>query len=165
MRDMNRVEARKKLKEGIRKMFAARVALNKAFPKKPFTPDGRMVGDIGEAIAEIYYRVKIDDKINKHWDGVRGSRKVQVKATQKNAIYLARPPHEGGLFVFKIHQTGEWDLIYNGSIMKVWKSLNKKRQRSIKLEMIPLHALGWKEKQKVVVRRVSGGLTIRDWKK
>ena len=28
-----------------------------------------------------------------------------------------------------------------------------------------LYALGWKEKQKVVVKRIRGGLMIKDWKK
>ncbi|MDP2788751.1 MAG: AbrB/MazE/SpoVT family DNA-binding domain-containing protein [bacterium] len=28
-----------------------------------------------------------------------------------------------------------------------------------------LKKLGWKEKQKVVVKKIHGGVTIRDWKK
>lgn len=34
---------------------------------------------------------------------------------------------------------------------------------TIPIEM--MRSLKWKEKQKVVVKRVKGGITIRDWKK
>lgn len=33
--------------------------LRKAFPQKAFTIDGRLVGDLGEVIATLYYDVKL----------------------------------------------------------------------------------------------------------
>lgn len=47
------------------------------------------------------------------------------------------------------------------------RKLTKVGQKSIAVT-IPIkivRELGWREKQKVVVRRVSGGITVRDWKK
>ena len=35
----------------------------------------------------------------------------------------------------------------------------------ITLPIEDFRAIGWKEKQKVVVKRVPGGFTIRDWRK
>ncbi|HRY36347.1 MAG TPA: hypothetical protein P5230_00490 [Candidatus Magasanikbacteria bacterium] len=117
----------------IKKLFEAQDILHSVFPKKPFTPDGRIVGDIGEAIAEIYYCVEVDNKLRKDWDGTRTDlldleyREVQIKATTKEETYLKKPPHEGILLVFKIHENGQWNCVYNGSIMAVWDSLNHKK--------------------------------------
>lgn len=36
---------------------------------------------------------------------------------------------------------------------------------SVTLPIEEIRSLGWREKQKVVVKRVHGGLLIRDWKK
>lgn len=130
------------LSMGIREMFNAKNALNRAFPKKPFTPDGRMVGDIGEAIAEIYYQTTIDSKIRSNWDGVCENnscnyRDVQIKTTQKDETYLKKPPHEGHLIVFKINPDGKWKCYYNGLISDVWNKMGGSgKERFIKLDKL-----------------------------
>ena len=132
-----------KLHEAIRKMFLAREELHSTFPKKPFTPDGRMIGDIGEAIAEIYYKVTIDSKLRKHWDGLREDDnykfpEVQVKATQKDETYLKEPPHDGSLLVFKIYPDGKHECCYNGSIVRVWEYLVKQKPDKTNAKIISL---------------------------
>lgn len=101
-----------------------------------FTPDGRMVGDIGEVAASIFYKVKLHD-VGKHvWDGVVGGKNVQIKATGGNGTYLKEPPKEGLgdgiLMVIKIdRETGAHKLIYNGEMQRVWDALkNKSLSRS-----------------------------------
>ncbi|MBU4274724.1 hypothetical protein KKE19_02825 [Patescibacteria group bacterium] len=119
------------LKGAIRNLYKSVVELNNAFPERKFTPDGRMVGDMGEAIASLKFHVILDEKSKRDWDGCRinknhKERKVQVKTTQKNETYLKKPPCDGDLLVFKINNDGGYECCYDGSIMKVWKSLKDK---------------------------------------
>ncbi len=155
-----------KLQAAIRTMFQAQKALHTSFPKKPFTPDGRMIGDIGEAIAEIDYRVTIDSKLRKDWDGVRENSavkhpEVQVKATQKNQTYLRKPPHEGSLLVFKIFTDGHWECFYNGKISQVWNYLVNKKPDSTGAKFIALDELmkfKTSKKEKIPLRKKNGKL-------
>ncbi len=93
-----------------------------------FTPDGRMVGDIGEVIAKFFYAVDLYS-VGKHvWDGTYNGRNVQIKATGGRETYLKKPPEDGFggglLLVFQINrESGEYNLIYNGDIQRVWDEL------------------------------------------
>jgi hypothetical protein len=127
-------------------MFEAQKELHKVFPKKPFTPDGRMIGDIGEAIAELTYQVAIDKCLRKHWDGKRedvcaGCPEVQVRATQKDVGYVKESPDDGCLLVFKIFPDGTWECCYNGNTARVWRSLDAKKVNRAGEKFIGLDAL------------------------
>lgn len=134
-----------KLKIAIKNLYFSVEKLNKAFPDKPFTPDGRMVGDIGEAIASIKFGVILDKKLRKDWDGYREDsgkrREVQIKTTQKDETYLKKPPHEGDLLVFQIFKNGDWECHYDGKISPVWESLNDKKPDSAGAKFIKLKNL------------------------
>ena len=134
------------LKEAIKDLYSSVAKLQAAFPGKPFTPDGRMVGDIGEAIAALKFNVVLDKRLRRDWDGYRidsfeEKSEVQVKATQKDETYLKKPPHEGDLIVFKIFDNGEWECCYDGKIMRVWNSLVKQKPDSTGAKFIQLARL------------------------
>lgn len=134
------------LKEAIIDLYLSVEKLHAAFPDRKFTPDGRMVGDIGEAIAALKFNVFLDEKSQKHWDGHRilsggRGRKVQVKTTQKDETYLKKPPYEGDLLVFKIFKDGKYKCCYDGSIMKVWRSLKDKKPDNTGAKIITLEKL------------------------
>jgi len=157
------------LKTAIRKMFEAQRQLREAFPKRLFTPDGRMIGDIGEATAEIAYQVTVDPTSRPHWDGKRediceGCLDVQIRATQKDDTYMKEPPDDGRLLVFKIFSDGSWECCYNGDARKVWRSLDAKKATKNGEKFISLDALR-KLNQDVqncqrVPLREAGGATI-----
>jgi hypothetical protein len=95
---------------------------------RKFTPDGRMVGDIGEVIAALFYQVELHGEGRHDWDGTYNSRNVQIKATGSKGTYLKQPPEggfgEGLLMVFYIdRESGEDTLVYNGDIQQVWEGL------------------------------------------
>ena len=69
--------------------------LEKMFPGRPFTPDGHMVGSIGECIVVHYYGLNIVPPSNKGYDAVRRNLKVEIKATQAKRISLRSEPHYG----------------------------------------------------------------------
>jgi len=96
--------------------------------KRLFTPDGRMVGDIGETVAQFFYLVDLHG-VGKHvWDGTYNGRNVQIKATGGKETYLKKPPKggfgRGLLLVFQINrESGEYKPIYNGDIQRVWDEI------------------------------------------
>ncbi len=111
-----------------------------------FTPDGRMVGDIGEVIAGSFYQVKLDDVSRRDWDGTCNARNVQIKATSGNDTYLKEPPKngfaDGLLMVFQINrESGDYKLIYNGDIQRVWDALNNISLDRTGAKMISLNSL------------------------
>lgn len=136
----------KQFREAIKDLYLSVAKLQVAFPDKPFTPDGRMVGDIGEAIAALKFNVVLDKKLRRHWDGYRvdslgKKHEVQIKATQKDETYLKKPPYEGDLIVFKIFSSGEWECCYDGKIMRVWNSLARLKPDSTGAKFIKLARL------------------------
>ncbi|MBU4298968.1 hypothetical protein KKB43_00595 [Patescibacteria group bacterium] len=135
-----------KLKKAIIDLYKSVFKLQSAFPGRKFTPDGRMVGDIGEAIAALEFGVILDKKIKKHWDGHRVDsmgieRKIQIKTTQKDETYLKKPPCEGDLLIFKIFSNGKWRCCYDGPIVKVWRSLKNKNLDNTGAKIITLEKL------------------------
>jgi len=131
----------------VKKVFDACRRLSKASGKmRLFTPDGRMVGDIGEAIAGIFYQVNLHNVGRHDWDGIYNNRNVQIKATGGNSTYLKKPPKEGYakglLMVFYINrENDEYELVYNGDIQRVWddlknKKLDKTGAKSISLDRL-----------------------------
>lgn len=132
---------------GIRKIFEACRDLSRlAGSIRPFTPDGRMVGDIGEIIAGSFYQVKLDEKNRRNWDGTYNSRNVQIKTTQRNDTYLKEPPKDGFgdglLMVFKIDpNSGSYKPVYNGEIQRVWGALDNVHIDRTGAKMISLDRL------------------------
>ncbi|MCX6718420.1 MAG: hypothetical protein NTY81_02355 [Candidatus Staskawiczbacteria bacterium] len=121
---------------------------------RKFTPDGRMVGDIGEVIAGVFYQIELHDVGRHDWDGTYNGRNVQIKATSGDGTYLKEPPEDGFadglLMVFQIdRESGEYKSIYNGDIQRVWEALNNLKIDRTGAKMIPLDRL--KELQKSVL--------------
>lgn len=101
------------IKDSLNKIFDGIQQLRKSFPKKEFTIDGRLVGDIGETIVERDYDVILYKKLVKNYDGkTSGGKRVQIKATFKNALTFGKiPDYYLGI---KINDDGSYTEIYNG---------------------------------------------------
>ncbi|MFH1087586.1 MAG: hypothetical protein V1737_03255 [Chloroflexota bacterium] len=97
-------------------IVAAIAKLHQTFPHKHFAIDGRLVGDIGEIIAELYYDVDLYGVQRPLHDGESsvsdGAKKVQVKATFKESLtFKGKPDYYLGLKLFK---NGHHEEIFNG---------------------------------------------------
>jgi hypothetical protein len=88
-----------------------------------FTVDGRLVGDVGEAIAHSDYGVELHKNQKKGTDGTYDKKGVQVKATFKEHITFTKAPASGILVLcFKLHSdrdkggalVGHYTEAYNG---------------------------------------------------
>lgn len=96
--------------------------LKSAFPFRHFTIDGRLVGDIGEAIAAREFDIILDatpdsshQKSRPHYDAVTrvGGRNVQIKATFKDSLTFTTTPE---LYLgLRINADGSHRVIYNGA--------------------------------------------------
>lgn len=85
---------------------------------RPFTPDGHMVGSIGEALAAHHYGLSLMKPSTRGCDAKLDQKKIEIKATQgKRVAFRCRPEH---LIVLKINKDGSFDEIYNGDGTRVW---------------------------------------------
>ncbi len=126
--------------ELLKQIYSAVAGLEAMFPGRHFTPDGHMVGSIGEAIAAYHYGIALYPPGRAVFDGRKDGREIQIKATQRNSVDL-KPADGGTLLVLKLEQNGDFDEIYNGEADRVWKSLahrkpTKAGEKSISLTQL-----------------------------
>jgi len=95
------------------KIFEGINQLRVALPIKEFTIDGRLVGDIGEALVQRDYEVQLYDKLVEGYDGeTPDGRLVQIKATFKDSLTFTKTPdYYVGI---KINEDGTYTEIFNG---------------------------------------------------
>ncbi len=73
--------------DAVNQMLQIVEQLRSAYPKKRFTLDGRLVGDLGEILVEDAYDVELHEDLQKHYDGIASDgRQVQIKATMQNSL-------------------------------------------------------------------------------
>ena len=105
------------LKAGLRQLLEAQASLRAAFPERRFTLDGNLIGDIGEAAAQIEFDFTPARRGMKRVDGhgfrVSGERvEAQVKLTQGDAIRIRYRARQ--LLVYHLSDAGSLELVYNG---------------------------------------------------
>lgn len=121
--------------EKIKALYEISHELEELFPGRHYTPDGHMIGSIGEALAACCYGLKLFEASEKTHDGqAPDGRLVQIKATQINRVALSSEPE--WLLVLKIHQDGTFSEEYNGPGKLAWEhcgKMQKNGQRPISL--------------------------------
>lgn len=111
----------------IKEIYAIVAELEKCFPGRHFTPDGHLVGSIGEVLAAHYYDLELLPASTETYDArSKNGKMVQIKATQVNTIGLSSDPEH--LIVLKIMRDGEAEEIYNGPGHLVWAIVGKKQK-------------------------------------
>lgn len=109
----------KKFQHLVKQLYATVGELESMFPGRHFTPDGHMVGSIGECLVADAYGLELMTASNKGFDAVSSSgTRIEIKATQsKSAAFRSEPQHA---IVIKILPTGTFEEIYNGPGSLVW---------------------------------------------
>ena len=93
--------------------------LESTFPGRHFTPDGHLVGSLGEVLAAVYYGLELLAASAKVHDAkTPDGRHVQVKTTQVNCVALRQDCDL--LLVLKLDKHGGFKEIYNGPGAPVW---------------------------------------------
>lgn len=96
------------------------------FPGRHFTPDGHMVGSIGECLVADAYNLELKTASNKGYDAVtQDGVQVEIKATQSTSVaFRSQPEHT---IIIKILLDGTFEEIYNGLGALVWAQFKGKR--------------------------------------
>ncbi len=103
----------KAIAAGLALVFQGINHLRSTFAHRRFTIDGRLVGDIGEVLAELEYDVTLDKKSRKGRDAkARDGKDVQIKATFKESLTFRSTPER--YLGFRLSQDGSYEEIYNG---------------------------------------------------
>ena len=100
--------------------------LEAMFPGRHFTPDGHMVGSIGECLVADAYGLDLMPASNKGYDAIApNGMQVEIKATQsKSVAFRSEPEHT---IIIKILPDGTFDEVYNGPGRLVWQQFAGKK--------------------------------------
>ena len=102
--------------QAVRQLLKVVQDLREAFPKKRLTLDGRLVGDLGEIIAEQEYELQTFSNIKKHHDAktTDGRRYVQIKATMKDSLTFPVDHIPDYYLGIHIHADGDITEVFTG---------------------------------------------------
>ena len=118
---------RKPIKDYVRRLLNIVSQMQKDYPQKKFTLDGRLVGDIGEVLAAEKYFIELNEGLTKHHDAIctdGTKRRVQIKSTMKESLTFPCDHVPDYLLGIKIHKDGSIEEIYNGPGNKIKDKLS-----------------------------------------
>ena len=113
----------------VKSLYAVVKELETMFPGRPFTPDGHMVGSLGECLVADAYGLKLMPPSNQGYDAeTKAGKKVEIKATQSTRVaFRSCPEHT---IIIKINKNGTFDEIYNGPGALIWQQFEGKNMPS-----------------------------------
>jgi hypothetical protein len=116
--------------------------LQSTYPKKKFTLDGRLVGDLGEALVEDAYDVELFDRVVKHYDArTPDGRRVQIKAPMKESLTF-RVRHCPDYYVgIQIRPDGSFAEIFNGPGFIAAKAVENRKPIKANLHSVSIGVL------------------------
>ena len=128
--------------EALKQLYSARNALRNHFPSLPFTLDGRMVGDVGEAIATTRWGLTPLPSNSKTHDVTTPSGlKVQIKTTQQTqngkgvGLGLDKRSFDH-LVIIQIHEDATFNVLYDGPGSYVDQKRNGKKSASLTVKQL-----------------------------
>jgi len=134
---MNKIE---KIPELVSALYRAVAELQRLFPDRPFTPDGHLVGSIGEVIAAHDYNLRLLRPSTDGHDALTtDGRHVEIKITQGTRVALRKRPDH--LLVLKLRKDGATEEVYNGPGGEPWSHsgrMQKNGQRPISLSTLKI---------------------------
>lgn len=126
------------LEEKIQELYRITAELEKEYPERNFTPDGHLVGSIGEVYAKEKYGLELLPASAEKHDAVTPDGKmVQIKITQTDRASIYSEPDY--LIVLRMNPDGHIEEIYNGKGEEPWAAcgkLQKNGQRSISIRRL-----------------------------
>jgi hypothetical protein len=114
-------------RDPIERIYAAVRELEQLYPGRPFTPDGHLVGSIGECLVAEAYDLRLMPPSNGGYDAVSAcGKKVEIKATQGQRVaFRSEPEH---CIVVQLSKSGTFRTIYDGPGHPIWsRFVGKKR--------------------------------------
>ncbi len=116
--------------------------LQNTYPKKRFTLDGRLVGDLGEILVEGAYVIDLYSDIHKHHDAATpDGKQVQIKATMKNSLTFPADHIPDYYLGIKINHDGSFDEIFNGPGLIAREAIKNRKIPKTNLHSISINVL------------------------
>lgn len=132
--------SRSNIKKALNKIFRGIEGLKSIHPGRKFTIDGRLVGDIGEMLAELHYQIELDEVSKPMHDGTDSyGRRVQVKATFKDSLTFKKSPDV--YLGLKLFEDGRFEEIYNGPPDNIVNTYNHRKGFGEELLSFPIKKL------------------------
>lgn len=137
---MKPTTAQTTIREALASIFQGIERLREAFPSRRFTIDGRLVGDIGEVIAELQYDLILDEvSVPDHDAQMPDGGRVQIKATFKDSLtFKTCPDYYLG---FKLYQDGRSEEVFNGPGRLILEKYSYRKDIGNRLISIPIKGL------------------------
>jgi hypothetical protein len=118
----------KSIEHAVRDLLQIVARLQLAYPRRRFTLDGHLVGDIGEVLAEQFYDIKLNEGLQKHHDAISSdNRNVQIKATMKTFLTFPADHVPDYYLGVQISHAGEITEIYNGPANPIADYLKRRK--------------------------------------
>jgi hypothetical protein len=128
--------------EAVKQLLKIVQALREAYPKKRFTLDGRLVGDLGEILAEQQYDLQIFDDIKKHHDArTSDGRSVQIKTTMQESLTFPVDHIPEYYLGIQIHADGTLTEVFNGPGKIAWEAIKNRKPTKTNLHSVPISTL------------------------
>lgn len=103
----------------VKQLYATVRELEAMFPGRHFTPDGHLVGSLGECLVADAYGLELLAASNKGFDAVTADGvEVEIKATQGRSVAFRHEPRHA--IVIRILPDGTFEEVYNGPGALVW---------------------------------------------
>jgi hypothetical protein len=131
---------RLRLPEPVARIYAAVEELEAAYPGRKFTPDGHLVGSIGEVIAAEALGLRLHSASHPGHDAVDAAgRQVQIKLTSGRSVGLYSICDR--LVVMRLVSPTEVEVVFDGSGEMAWSLaglVQKNGQRMVSLSALRL---------------------------
>jgi hypothetical protein len=127
------------LPRAVAKIYEAVAELEASYPGRRFTPDGHLVGSIGEVVAAEALSLTLHPASYPGHDAFDENGDVQIKMVEQSAKNVAFYASCARLVVLKIVSETEAEIVYDGPGEPVWTATGPPRkngQRAISLKRI-----------------------------
>jgi hypothetical protein len=136
------------ISDAISQLLRIVAELHSAYPKKRFTLDGRLVGDIGEVLVEEEYDIKLHENLQRHHDGITSDgRHVQIKATMQDSLTFPADHIPDYYIGIKIRTDGEFIEIFNGPGSLAWEAVKDRKPTKTNLHTVSTKKLQQLDKE------------------
>ena len=108
----------------VRELYRISARLKVLHPHRNFTPDGILVGSLGEVLAEFHYGLSPLNTGTKAHDCIINKLLVQIKTTQRESIQIGEPCQH--LIALKLMPDGTAVEVFNGPGAIVWNLVKDK---------------------------------------
>lgn len=119
----------KKFQAQVQNLYAIVDELERMFPGRPFTPDGHMVGSLGECLVADAYDLELMPPSNEGYDAVsKDGTKIEIKATQARSVaFRSYPEHT---IIIRIKRDGTFEECFNGPGELIWRQFDGRSRPS-----------------------------------